>query len=343
MKMMRMKVRTKQTAQISSTLDQPHAAIVDFGTPDDDDDDELEDNMDEGDGEDPMKQVVADVLAGIDPAATSEQRERMVDQMKAHTNSLVNLFDGWRSGTDEQKRNAMMFVGYMQLDQMDNQADNQGEVDEVVPKNAPPSVHYLLNANQRAKMERFASTFHEKFAVDFFCRRNWPKYDGILININEVKPNKSGTGYRDESLKKRAKTQISVLAASAGALKRFRGALRPNVDEDAFEYFETAHKLLRYQVPEISSTVFYVCSPLARASRVRRYFCVRISCLILSRKASKGNSSRYSFRLIQRSLGCLFGSFRYASKSSQSSSCAVDPCHWMYPLWENSDGLLFRL
>jgi hypothetical protein len=38
-----MKVRTKQTAQISSTLDEPHA-VVDFGTPDDDDDDDDEDD-----------------------------------------------------------------------------------------------------------------------------------------------------------------------------------------------------------------------------------------------------------------------------------------------------------
>jgi hypothetical protein len=40
-KMMMMKVRTKQTAQISSTLNEPHA-VVDFGTPDDEDDEESE-------------------------------------------------------------------------------------------------------------------------------------------------------------------------------------------------------------------------------------------------------------------------------------------------------------
>jgi hypothetical protein len=234
-KKMMMKVRTKQTAQISSTLNEPHA-VVDFGTPDDEDDEESEE-------EDPMKQVVADVLAGVDPSATPEQQERMVDLMKEHFDYLVNLFDRWStSGNAEEKRSAMMVVGYMQLDHMNRQADTQGEEEEeMVPKNAPPTVHYLLNANQRAKMERFATTFHEKFAVDFFCRRNWPKRDGIFININEVKPNKSGTGYKDESLKKRDKTQVSVLAASAGALERFQAALRPNVNEDAFEYFETTN------------------------------------------------------------------------------------------------------
>ena len=65
-----------------------------------------------------------------------------------------------------------------------------GEQDEVVPDNAPPSIQYLLNAIKRAKLQRLAGSFKEKFANDFFCRQNWPKFDGVMVNINEVKPNR---------------------------------------------------------------------------------------------------------------------------------------------------------
>lgn len=98
-----------------------------------------------------------------------------------------------------------------------------------------------MNANQRKKLQRLALTFKEKYAVDFFCRRNWPKLDGIMIHINEVKPNNTGSGFKEESLKKRSKTQVTVLGASEGALERFRAALNPQINKDTFTYFETSN------------------------------------------------------------------------------------------------------
>jgi hypothetical protein len=54
-----------------------------------------------------------------------------------------------------------------------------------------------------------------------------------------VKPNSTGTGFKDESLKKRAKTQVCVLGASNEALARFHAAMNPQVDEATHTYFET--------------------------------------------------------------------------------------------------------
>lgn len=194
-----------------------------------------------------MASVVAEVVLGCDPAATQHQKDRMVELAKEHEDYLADHFARWfTSDSMEERRKAQLVVGYMQISRMMNggedviqqknggsnrQRNGRMNEDEVpVPLGAPPSIHYLLNANQRAKMHRLASTFREKYAVDFFCRQNWPKLDGIMVHINDVKPNKSGAGRMDESLKKRSKTQVTVLGASQGALDRFRDALQPQAD-----------------------------------------------------------------------------------------------------------------
>jgi hypothetical protein len=158
--------------------------------------------------------------------------------MEDHSDYLAVLFDRWSSSDDvEERRNAQMVVGYMQLHNMRN--GNGGNNEEIVPKNAPASIHALLNANQRSKIQRLASSFHSKYAVDFYCRQNWPKFDGFMVHINEVKPNSTGTGFSDESLKKRETTQICVLGASQEALDRFQAAMNPQIDEASYSYFVT--------------------------------------------------------------------------------------------------------
>lgn len=193
--------------------------------------------------EDGMAEVIATVLAGVDPLATPEQEEQMRAAMTEHFHFISDLLVNWAaSPVADERRNAQMVVGFMQLHQITNPTSTtQEEEEEIIPKNAPPSLQFLLNANQRAKIERLAMTFKEKYAVDFYCRRKWPKLDGIMVHINEVKPNKSGTGFKDVALKTRKKTQVCVLGASEEALERFRNALQPNVDEESYNYFESVH------------------------------------------------------------------------------------------------------
>ncbi|MEL7338862.1 MAG: hypothetical protein AAGM67_00145 [Bacteroidota bacterium] len=95
---------------------------------------------------------------------------------------------------------------------------------EVIPLRAPKNIHSVLNANAKEKVGRLAASIHSKHSVDFFCRRDWPKFDGFYVNINEIVANKSGTNENDMSKKKRQITQISVLASTSSAIERFESA-----------------------------------------------------------------------------------------------------------------------
>lgn len=217
----------------------PVASIVN-----DEDDEDVDEDVD------PMVSIVAEVVAGCDPAATIQQRDRMKELMAEHLEYLGDHFATWfKSHNMEERRNAQKIIGYMGMEQILNdnyamisqqQRNKRAREDDddgvPVPLGAPPTIPYLLNANQRSKLHRLASTFREKYAVDFFCRHNWPKLDGIMVHINDVKPNKSGASRKDESLKKRSKTQVTVMGASLGALDRFRDALLPQGD-----YYETTN------------------------------------------------------------------------------------------------------
>jgi hypothetical protein len=123
-------------------------------------------NEDDAPEEVDMAAVVAEVLAGCDPAATHMQRDRMNQHMQQHREFVTTLLDQWTASADvEERRNAQMVVGFMQLNQMRSNQNNNEQ--EIIPKNAPRSIHYLLNANQRAKIKRLAATFKDKYGRDF--------------------------------------------------------------------------------------------------------------------------------------------------------------------------------
>lgn len=99
------------------------------------------------------------------------------------------------------------------------------------------SIHSLFNANQKMKMLRFVTSFHSKHRLDFRCEEGWPTFDGIYVQLNNVKPNKSGSDFADATRKKRKTMQVTVCAASAGALDRFNEVfeLRKNAVVDYLE------------------------------------------------------------------------------------------------------------
>lgn len=102
----------------------------------------------------------------------------------------------------------------------------------VAHPNAPRSVHAVLNANAKGKIERLAASIYSKHSVDFLCQKEWPKFDGFYVNINEITPNKTGTNEKDLAKKKRAITQISVLAGTEDAINRFEAAFDVPGDYD---------------------------------------------------------------------------------------------------------------
>lgn len=128
--------------------------------------DDVDDDMDEDD--DPMASIVAEVVAGCDPAATQQQKDRMKKLIADHIDYLSERFGDWfNSDNLEERRNAQLIVGYLGMDQIMNgtgplirqQRNNRARDDDdvPVPLGAPPSIHYLLNANQRSKLHRLAS------------------------------------------------------------------------------------------------------------------------------------------------------------------------------------------
>jgi hypothetical protein len=189
----------------------------------------------ENDDDPILRQAVADMIAGCHPEATEAQKAALRQALDQHHDYLGALLEEWmKNGDVQEKLNAQIVVGYLHI-----HGGMMGNSTEQIPKNAPPSIHYLLNANQRNKIHRLATTVHDKYSTDFYCRQNWPKLDGFLVHVNEVKPNKSGTEYKDPMKKKRKKTQIVVLAASHAALDRFRAAFKPRIDESSYTYCET--------------------------------------------------------------------------------------------------------
>lgn len=177
--------------------------------------------------------IMGQIVNGSDPDADAEAKAAMARHLQIHRKQVRRVLQHWYRGDDsEKKRKATMVVGTLTFAKW--KPDQDGEI---IPDTAPKSLTSLLKANQREKVKRLASTVHEKHAMDFFCRKDWPKYDGYYVNINEVTANKSGTQKADTGLKKRSITQVSVLASSEDALKRFKNAFRPeNIDASAYDY-----------------------------------------------------------------------------------------------------------
>jgi hypothetical protein len=125
-----------------------------------------------------MEPVMKAILAGVDPGATPAERAEMKRLSQVHFDYVGDLVEGWAtSGNEEDRRKAQMIVGYMQLEIIANGNDDNGtnDDDERVPQRAPTSIHALLNANQRAKLERLALSVADKYANDFYCRKKVAK------------------------------------------------------------------------------------------------------------------------------------------------------------------------
>lgn len=179
-----------------------------------------------------VQEAVAAVVAGVYPSATEAQRRALRKALHEHGNAVLVVLEQWKSGTTQQQMDAQMAFGFFHL----NSLDRDGEY---IPKNAPPSLSYLFNANQRDKLKRLAKTVKDKYAQDFWCRSNWPKFDGFLVHVNEVKANRTGNEYSNPALKKRIKTQVCVLGATHEALERFDQAFNPQIDLEAYTIYRT--------------------------------------------------------------------------------------------------------
>jgi hypothetical protein len=111
--------------------------------------------------------------AAIAAVVAGEQKRELLKGLHEHGNAVLATLEQWKThGTT-----AQMVIGYMQMKTLD-------EVGEPIPKNAPSTIYYLFKANQRNKLKWLAATVHDKYAKDFYCRNNWPKFDGFLVHIN---------------------------------------------------------------------------------------------------------------------------------------------------------------
>jgi hypothetical protein len=209
---------------------------MEIAGPDDDEayeDDQQLEQVQQSEENDEETAAVAAVVAGAYPNATEEQKRELLKGLHEHGNAVLATLERWKThGTTQQKIYAQMVIGYMQMKTLD-------EVGEPIPKNAPPTIQYLFKANQRDKLKQLAVTVHDKYAQDFYCRINWPKFDGFLVHINEVRGNKTGNEYANPALKKCAKTQVCVLSASQDALDRFQKAFNPKIDTNVYTFYKT--------------------------------------------------------------------------------------------------------
>lgn len=189
-------------------------------------------------------------MKGVHPHATDAEQAAFRSSLEQRgTNYIKDTLQQWLISSDVNKQvGAQQILGFMTIKGMlrnrpttavtGPERDKSGRI---VPEKAPKSIHALLNAGQKDKLSRLADRVKRLFSIDFFCRSEWPQFDGIFVTLNELKNNEGGTGYQDVSLKKRDVTQINVLAASDEALQRFHKAFDPtSIDDTAlYEYFET--------------------------------------------------------------------------------------------------------
>jgi hypothetical protein len=107
---------------------------------------------------------------------------------------------------------------------------------EYIPSGAPPTLRYVLHRNQREKLKRLLETAVRRFGHDFYCRRNWPKFDGYVLLINELLPNKAG---REEERidKKRKRTQIILLGSSKETISRAKAAIDFHIDKSNADFY----------------------------------------------------------------------------------------------------------
>jgi hypothetical protein len=183
-------------------------------------------------------------MDGIHPHATEAEKSSLHSSMEQiGTAAVKDYLQQWiNSGDVGKQMGAQQILGYMTLKGMLHSRQTGPERDvsgRIIPEKAPKNIHALLNANQKEKLLRLVERIKNLFSVDFFCRSEWPQFDGIFVNMNQFKNNQGGTGFKDPSLKKRDVTQINVLGASEEALQRFQEAFQPNIDDTQYEYFQT--------------------------------------------------------------------------------------------------------
>jgi hypothetical protein len=184
--------------------------------------------------------IIQEILDGMDVDATEEQQDytkQLIDNQDPV--AFHSLLQRWGTGKDRiKKHRANLVAGFVLISCNADAAVPE----ETIPLNAPESIDRVLGKNGKAKLSRLAATFYEKFSQDFFCRHNWPKFDGIFITMNDIAPNPSGNeSSQTKKQKKREKTHVNLLAASERAIRRFKEIFDPDVDEDQYNYLETTN------------------------------------------------------------------------------------------------------